>query len=210
MLKRAYWGLLLSACVVLALYAAVFIMVTEPWNPRVLNQNLLSQCNESWPPTPLGPNISQREQYMVLLASPGTSPKLCVGYSSLIDSQVVLRLAAVVVPLNASTGGITIVPQPLDLTVPNDNGGNSPVGIAYAVFTLEIPNSSRGFYVLDLPGDCPQLLAIGYPPSQINGSDFGNWVQRSLSCTGNPQVAPNTTMQFEGGAGLNSTNPYVS
>lgn len=209
-MKREYKGALIFGGAILLLYIVVLAIVAQPWNPRVLNQNLLSQCNEPWPPTPIGPNVSQRQQFMVLLANPGTSPKLCVGYSSLVDSQVVLRLDALVTPLATTTGTITIAAEPYNLTVPNDNNGMSPVGIAYAVFTLQVSNSTSGFYVLDLPGDCPQLLAVGYPPNQIDASDFGNWVQRSLSCTGNPQVAPNTTVQFEGALNLNSTNPYVS
>lgn len=209
-LKREYKGALAFGGSVLLLFIIAFTLVAQPWNPRVLNQNLLKQCNEPWPPTPLGPNISQREQFLVLLANPGTSPRLCVGYSSQVDSQVALRLRAAVVALNLSTGGITVAAEPYNLTVPNDNNGISPVGVAYAVFTLQIPNGSHGFYVLDLPGDCPRLLAVGYPPSQITQGDFGSWVQRSLSCTGNPQAAPDTTLQLEGGWDLNSTNPYFS
>jgi hypothetical protein len=209
-LKRWVRGLLIFAAVVFLLYVAVFTIITQPWNPRVLNQNLLNQCSASWPPESPGPNISQREQFAVLLANPGTSPKLCVGYGSLVDSQVSLQLDALVVPLNSSLGTITVLAEPHNLTVPNDNNGNSPTGIAYAVFTLQISNGSRGFYVLDLPGDCPRLLAVAYPPAQINESDFGKSVHDSLSCTGNPQVAPDVTVQFEGESNLNITYPYVS
>ena len=184
-------------------------MVAQPWDPRVLNQNLLSQCNEPYPPELPGPNVTQREQFVVLLANPGTSPKLCAGYSSLIDSQAILHLSSQVVPLNMSTGNITVLPEPYNLTVPNDNNGMSPVGIAYAVFTLQISSNARGFYALDLPGDCPQLLAVGYPATQINQGDFGQWVQNSLSCTGDPIAAPNATFQLVGAASLNVTFPYV-
>ena len=208
-MKRRTWGLLVSAGVVLLLYVVVFTIIDQPWNPRVVNQDLLNQCNSSWPPESPGPNISQREQFAVLLANPGVSPKMCVGYSSLIDDQVSLELNALVVPLNSSTGAITVLAEPHNLTVPNDNNGNSPAGIAYAVFTLQVSNDSHGFYVLDLPGDCPQLLAVGYLAAQVNESDFGIWVQRSLSCTGNPQVAPNVTFQLEGESNLNVTFPYI-
>ena len=209
-MRRRYWGLLASAFVVLSLYAGLYLNDNPPWDPRVLNQGLLTQCNGPWPPlgTP-GPNVSQRQQFMVFLANPGTSPKLCAGYSSLIDSQVMLQLHALIVPLNASTGSITILAEPYNLTVPNNNNGISPTGVAYAVFTLHISNDTRGFYVLELPGDCPRLLAVGYAPAQINQSDYGNWVNHSLSCTGNPQTTPNAILALVGEEGLNATLPNV-
>jgi hypothetical protein len=122
---------------------------------------------------------------------------------------VSLRLAGLVVPLNSSAGAFAVFADPINLTVPNDNNGISPVGIAYAVFTLELSNVSRGFYVLDLPGDCPRPLALGYSAAQVNESDFGVWVQRSLSCSGNPQSTPNVTFQIEGVSNLSATYPYV-
>ena len=198
---------LVSAGVILILL--VLVLVVFPQSPRVVNENLLSQCSTPWPPEMPGPNVSQREQFAVLLANPGTSPKLCVGYSSLVNSQVPLQLDASVVALNSTTSTVSISAEPYDLTVPSDNNGISPVGVAYAVFILHLSNSSRGFYVLELPGDCPRLLASGYVVPQVNESDFGVWIQRALSCTGNPQVTPNVTMALAGESSLNVTYPYV-
>jgi len=185
-----------------------FVVLTS--NPRVLNQDLLNQCNTQWPLESPGPNITQREEFSVLLASPGTSPRFCVGYSSLIDNEVSIQLYGLVVPLGSSGGTISVLADPPTLTVPNDNNGQSPVGIAYAVFTLQISNSSHGFYVMDMPGDCPRLLAVGYSAAQVNESDFGTWVQRSLSSAGNPQIAPDFDFEIEGVWNLNATSLYVS
>jgi hypothetical protein len=127
----------------------------------------------------------------------------------MINNQVSLQLDASVVALNSTTGNISISVEPSDLTVPSDNNGISPVGVAYAVYTLHLSNSSRGFYVLELPGDCPRLLASGYAAPLVNESDFGVWVQRALSCTGNPQVTPNVTIDLAGESNLNVTYPYV-
>jgi hypothetical protein len=68
----------------------------------------------------------------------------------------------------ASLISVTALPQPL--TAPGI-GGNSPVPVAYALFTLNVSGSAQGFYMLSLPGLCPLMpLAIGH--SSINYSDF--------------------------------------
>ena len=133
-----------------------------------------------------------------------------VGYRGAVAIHGSLQLNRLVVPVNFSSGAIAVSAEPHNLTVPNDNNGLSPTGIAYAVFTLQISNGSRGFYVLDLPGDCPRLLAVGYSPAQVNESDFGNWVHDSFACTGNPQVTVDASLQLAAGeSNLNITYPYV-
>lgn len=100
-----------------------------------------------------------------------------------------------------------VTADPNILTVPGDNNGLSPTGEAYAVFTLNISNDSKGFYILELP-PCLQLLASGYSASQVNASDFGGWVQQVqlAICSGNAQV----NVVFVSESNLNITYPVIS
>jgi hypothetical protein len=140
--------LVIAVAAILLLVVALTIF-SQP--NRVVNQGLLKQCSTSWPPgSPETANISLREQFMVLLASPGTTSKLCVEYSSYSNDAVVLQLNPRVVPLNSAIGGIEVTAEPDTLTVPGNNNGISPIGVAYAVYTLNISNNSKGFYVLEL------------------------------------------------------------
>jgi len=195
--------LLVAVAAILLLVVAIAIF---PQTSRVVNQGLLKQCSGSLPgPEPETANITQREQFAVLLADPGTTSKLCVGYSSNSNSPVVLQLNPLVVSLNSSASGIQVTAEPGTLTVPG-NQGTSPIGVAYAVYTLNVSTGSQGFYVLELPGDCPRLLASGYSASLVNESNFGGWVQQALACSGNAQV----TAVIASESNLGMTYPYVS
>ena len=111
------------------------------------------------------------------------------------------------VPLGVSTGGVEVTAEPSILTVLSDNNGLSPTGVAYAVFTLNISDNSKDFYVLEFPG-CLQLLASGYSASQVNASDFGGWVQQVQLglCSGNTQV----NLSFVSESNLNMTYAVVN
>jgi hypothetical protein len=165
-----------------------------PQNGRSVNEGLLKQCNVQWPPwtsteTANTTGRGSTPSVQVLLASPGTTSKLCVGYGSNSDNAFDLPLNSTVIPLGSSTGGVEFAAEPKVLSVLSDNNGLSPTGVAYAVFTLSVANDSKGFYVLEFPG-CLQLLASGYSPSRVNASDFGSWIQQaqSVQCEGNAQV----------------------
>ena len=152
-------------------------------NPnRVYNQQLLSQCNVSWPPE-MPVNVSQRQQFAVLLFQPNSTAKICVQYSSLSSSSVTLSLKAKATLVNGTGGTISLSYEPTNLYVPGNNNNISPVGIAYAVFTLRPANDSRGFYILNLPGFCPTIpIAVGYLASEVNGTMFSGWLAGHYSC----------------------------
>ena len=79
---------------------------------------------------------------------------------------------------------IQLTAQPRPLTAPGE-GGNSPVPVAYALFTINVSSSIRGFYILSLPGICPPMpLAIGY--DQINYTDFAYGWHHQNQCQGVP------------------------
>jgi hypothetical protein len=133
-------------------------------NPnRVYNQQLLSQCSVSWPPE-LPVNVSQRQQFAVLLVQSDSTAKICVGYGSLSSSSVTLSLQAQVTLVNGTGGTILLSSEPNSLFVPGNNNNISPTGVAYAVYTLQPAYDSRGFYVLNLPlcfgGQCNNVLRL--------------------------------------------------
>ena len=152
-------------------------------NPnRIYNQQLLTQCNAPWPPE-FPQNVSHRQQFAVLLIQPNSTAKICVGYSSLSSSSVTLSLKAQVTLVNGTGGTILLSSEPNPLFVPGNNNNISPVGIAYAVFTLRPANDSRGFYILNLPGFCPTIpIAVGYLASEVNGTMFSGWLAGHYSC----------------------------
>ena len=181
-----------------ALAAVVIVGATltayySPQNGRTVNTGLLKQCTVQWPPWNQSEttNTSRRESpnILVLLANQGTTSKLCVGYGSNSNNAFDLPLNTSVIPIGPSRGGVEFTAEPSVLTVLSDNNGLSPTGVAYAVFTLNAAEGSKGFYVLEFPG-CLQLLALGIPPSQVNASDFGSWIQPAQSnlCDGNAQA----------------------
>jgi len=202
----------LSVLLVGAVAAAIVVVAATdgpqwPQYGRSVNDGLLNQCSVQWPPwTPTETaNTTGRESppsVLILLANPGTTSKLCVGYGSNSNSALDLPLNTSVISTSSSEGGVEFTAEPGVLTVLSDNNGLSPTGVAYAVFTLSVANGSKGFYVLEFPG-CLQLLASGYPPSQVNASDFGSWIQpaQSATCEGNAQV----NLRFVSESNLNVT-----
>jgi hypothetical protein len=178
--------------------------------------NLLAQCSSRPPhafPGPDPQNLTRREQFSVLLADPGQTAKVCVGYEAYNDnSSVILQLEPLMVTVGGGTTAlpINVTAEPSgSLTAPHGvECGNSPCPepLAYAVYTITIPNGTKGFYVLQLPGDCPTPFAVGYPWSEVNASDFGGWPNQAFSCSGSSQVDPYTVVY----SNLNITFAYVS
>jgi hypothetical protein len=201
-----------SLIAVVAILLLTVTVTNWPQNGRTVNEGLLKQCSVSWPPwtSTQTANTTRRESppsIGVLLVSPGTTSKLCVGYGSNSNYAVNLQLNPSVVDLSLSTAGVEVTAEPSVLTVLSDNNGLSPTGVAYAVFTLKASNDSKGFYVLEFPG-CLQPLASGYSASQVNASDFGGWVQQVQrdQCAGNAQV----NLSFVSESNLNITVPVVT
>ena len=156
--------------------------VLNPNPNRVYNQQLLSQCNVSWPPE-LPQNVSKRQQFAVLLLQPNSTAKICVEYGSLSPSSVTLTLKPQVTSVNGTGGTILLSAEPTNLYVPGNNNNISPTGTAYAVYTVNPANDSRGFYVLSLPGFCPTIpIAVGYSASEVNGTTFSSWLAGHYPC----------------------------
>jgi len=192
--------------ILLAVFGLFIFANTFNPNP-IVNGDLLKQCN---PPPAVtvqntGPNTSQKEEFFlpVFLASPGTSSKLCVEYFSNNSSATEhVQLSAQAIAINGSAAGIQVSPEPSELTVLR-NPGLSPTGYSVAVYTLNFSESSRGFYTLNITGDC-LLFASGYSASQINESDFGSTLlHHALDCygAGDSQVS----IQIESYLNLNET-----
>lgn len=172
--------ILVAVVIVLLLALALLVFVSRPTN--VVNQQLLGECNVPWPPE-LPTNSSHKQQFVVLLLRPNSIARICVGYGSLSPSPVELRLQASVIGLNHNAGGVTLSAQPLNLTVPGNNNNVSPIGVAYAVYTIELANNSKGFYILELPGFCPTIpVAVGYSSSEINATVFSGWLAGNYAC----------------------------
>jgi hypothetical protein len=152
-------------------------------NPnRIYNQQLLSQCNVSWPPE-FPENVSHRQQFVVLLFQPNSTAKICVQYSSLSSSSVTLSLKAQVTLVNGTGGTILLSYEPTNLYVPGNNNNISPTGTAYAVYTLHPAIDSQGFCVLNLLGFCPTIpITVGYFASEVDASTFSSWLAGHYSC----------------------------
>jgi hypothetical protein len=172
--------ILIAVAIVLLSVVALLVFVSRPTN--VLNQQLLGECNVPYPPE-LPTNSSHKQQFAVLLLRPNSSARICVGYSSLSPSPVELRLQASVIGLDHNVEGVTLSAQPLNLTVPGNNNNVSPVGVAYAAYTIRLANNSKGFYILELPGFCPTIpVAIGYSSSEVNATVFSGWLAGNYAC----------------------------
>ena len=170
----------IAAVVIAVIVVAVFGFLQQP--TRVYNRELLGECNVSWPPE-LPVNSSHRQQFAVLLMRPNSTARICVGYSSLTPSSMQLNLQTAVIPLGHGTAGVTLSAKPQNLTVPGNNNGLSPTGVAYAVFTIELANDSKGFYILKLPGFCPTIpFAVGYSAAQVNSTSFSGWLAGNYAC----------------------------
>ena len=100
------------------------------------NQQLLGQCNVTYPPE-LPVNVSRRQQFAVLLIQPNLTAKICVEYSSVSPSSVTLSLKAQVMLVNGTGGAIVVSADPSTLYVSGNNNMISPIGVAYAVYTLQ-------------------------------------------------------------------------
>lgn len=145
----------------------------------------LSQCTASWPPARPGSNTSHTETVIAMTVSENTIAKICTEYSSSSCSNTVTPLAgAVYFESNMSkvpNSLISINAEPNPISAPSDCV-ESPVPIAYALFTLTIANSTKGFYMLELAGFCPMMpLAIGY--SQIAYDQVSNGWNHQNNCS---------------------------
>lgn len=177
--------------------------------------NPLAPCSGRPPhmfPGPDPQNLTRQEQFGVYLADPGEMAKVCVGYESYSYSPVTLQLeprmvivggGAAALPINVSVepSGNFTAPAAIEC-------GNSPCRepLAYAVYTITIPNGTSGFYVLRLPGVCPDPLAVGYSWTEVNASDFGIWPQLAHNCPVSSQVDAYTVVF----SNLNMTSTFVS
>ncbi|MGI0081140.1 MAG: hypothetical protein ACRECH_16135, partial [Nitrososphaerales archaeon] len=117
--------------------------------------------------------------------NPGTLGKICAEYNSYSSNSVTAILNGTVyyesnmTMVLPSLIQVTVEPQPL---IAPAIGGQSPVAVAYALFTISVSSSAHGFYMLSLPGICPFMpLAVGY--NQINYSDFAYGWHHSNQCS---------------------------
>jgi hypothetical protein len=53
---------------------------------------------------------------------------------------------------------------------------------------------------------CPLALAVGYPASEVNATDFSGWVPQIESCSGNPQVSS----EIVAFSNMSMAYPYVN
>jgi hypothetical protein len=198
--------MVMTVLIVLAALASWLVLPTFLNPNRTYNQQLLSQCNVSWPPE-LPQNVSQRQQFAVLLFQPNSTAKICVGYHSLSSSSVTLSLKAQVTLVNGTGGMILLSSEPTNLSVPGNNNNISPVGTAFAVFTITSANDSRGFYVLNLPGFCPTIpIAVGYSASEVNATMFSGWLAGRYSCGPESRVVTGGYVSF---LNVNIAYPYT-
>jgi hypothetical protein len=134
--------LLLAAVIVTA------FLIPRPSINRIVNGNLLTQCPNQRPPVspePESQNVSQREQFAVILANPGQTATLCIGYTANgFTNSATLQLQSQAVAANTTvfTRSISVTTQPSGSIVapPANDCGLSPCGlsVAYAVYTITI------------------------------------------------------------------------
>ena len=175
-------SILIAVAIVLLLTVALIILVSRPTN--VVNQQLVGECNVPWPPE-LPTNSSHKQQFVVFLLRPNSTARICVRYTSLSPSPVELNLySGTIIGLNHNVWGVTMSTQPLNLMVPGNNNNLSPIGVAYAVYTIELTNGTTGFYIFELPGFCPTIpVAVGYSPSEVNATVFSGWLAGKYACS---------------------------
>jgi hypothetical protein len=172
--------------VAILVVAAVFIAAFyQSQSENSIGTQYLNECSEAWPPQSPGQNTTQLETLAAMTANPGTSAKICVEYNSGSSSSVISPLNGSIYfannMSNVPASILQVSSQPATLKAPAMRG-NSPSPVAYAVFTLNVSSSARGFYMLSLEGICPEMqLAVGY--SQINYSDFAFGWQHRYQCT---------------------------
>jgi len=163
------------------LFAFVFPFLT----PVDTGTQYLQQCLTKSLPQP-SPNTSQLETLAAFTINPNTIAKICVGYNSDTSTSVNAALNASVyyqnnmsiVPANI----IQIVVQPTTITAPGFPSQSGPEPVAYAVFTLNVSSSAKGFYMLSLSGICPLMfLSVGY--DQINYTEFAYRWHHQYQCS---------------------------
>jgi hypothetical protein len=181
---------ILVAAVILSVFAipAFVLPFFQSTGVQSLGTQYLKQCPVDWPPLLPGPNTTQLETLVAMTIRPGSTGNICVEYNSDTNNVVTASLNGIVYYESNMTAvppsSIQLTTQPRPLTAPGA-GGNSPVPVAYAIFTLNVSSSVQGFYMLSLPGLCPLMpLAIGY--NQINYTDFANGWHHRNQC----QIAP--------------------
>lgn len=186
-------GVLSLACFVIVItlvsttYADTLVIYGQQ-QPLIRAQDaILSQCEGGWPPSAPVSNSQVSSGAAIMILQPGSVAKLCVTYIAQETGVAVSQ------SLNASIHpednlSVDLVPsvfqvsvQPETITAPA-----LPDETPYmsAVFTIDVPLSARGLYVLTLLGVCPQIpVAIAYP-QQINGSIFTNYLEYGGLCPG--------------------------
>ena len=158
--RRLRWFWVVTTIVLVAIVAlVVFTVIPRPPVNRIVNGNLLKVCSTPWPPElpeSESQNVSRREQFQVILASPGQIARLCVGYTSdNYTGSIMLQPQAQIVAANpglpssssSSSLAITVTVQPagsVDVPPGVASCGLSPCGqsVAYVLYTLTIPSST--------------------------------------------------------------------
>ena len=165
----------------------------------------LKECPVGYLPQSPGPNTTQLETLAAFTIQPGSAARICVEYHSESDSPVTASLnGSVYFESNMTTvpsSLIQVTAVPLPLTAPAQVTG--PQSIAYAMFTLNVTSSARGFYMLSLPGICPLMpLAVGY--SEIDYANFAYGWHHQNQCQNVPIFGSYVSV-----ANVNSTYSYV-
>src|ERR1039458_1470502 len=148
------------AVAILIVIAVFVVALYQTQTPTNTGTQYLSECSTTWPSELPGPNTTQLETLAAMTVNPGTTAKICVEYSSGSSSSVTSPLNGFAYFENNMSSVpspiIQVSPQPIMLKAPAMRG-QSPSPVAYAVFTLNISSSARGFYMLFLDGICPQM-----------------------------------------------------
>jgi hypothetical protein len=178
-------AVLIAAVILVVIVTPGFILPL--FQPQSLGTQYLKQC-PYWPTQEPGPNTTHLETLGAMTIQPGSTGKICVEYNSDTNSPVTTSLSGIVYyesnMTEVPTSSIQLTFQPQPLTAPGV-GGNSPVPVAYALFTLAVSSSVQGFYMLSLPGVCPLMpLAVGY--DEINYTDFANGWHHQNQCQNVP------------------------
>lgn len=185
MISRSF-RIIITISIAIIILAVTFTFVLSLFqNSRTTGTQYLEQCPAKWPPQLPGANTSQLETLVAMTMNPDTLAKICAEYNSYSSTSVTAILNGSVyyesnmTKASPSLIQVTAEPQPLMAPV---IGGQNPVAVAYALFTISISSSALGFYMLSLPGICPLMpLAVGY--DQINYTDFAYGWHHSNQCS---------------------------
>jgi len=192
-----------------------------PWVSPIANAGT-GGCVGAYPPTPFPTdNSSQETKFDVLLMNMSSTATLCViyytqpyaqtPYSQSINPSIWLAQFAHNSSLPNNTdlvpaNGIDIKARPSSFVL---GSYNSVVIVSY---TLTANSSSKGFYLLQTPLNCPNLLplAVGYSGSQIGGDDFRQYLDGPLSSSSNCSLEnQNIGVVIIGVSGLGIAYPAI-